>query len=772
MLPAPPPAVAAGMPDQPIGLSFRMVASTVIAWTLPLIAVAASEDPRIRLVELQSAGRQEAALEETERLRREQPDVAAGYGLCYLEGRLLEELGRLEDASEAFATCLTETPDLEPWARHRLALAQTRLGAPEIAAGVSATLLSNRPPRVLIRPAAELLAASLDRGGDCRLLGGIPVSRMPATERRLLSLSRAKCRLAAGELEEGTSDLVALLEERSNDVVAFEAAERLHALRPDSPNPQELLLLGTTFHDHRAFDRSNQLLGQIVVDLEVRTNADFEIHYRWARSHFWQGRLEDAARHYEVLATNVNSARYSAQALYHKGRSEELSGDWESASNTFRRAYLAQPQGNFAAAALLGAMRLDWRRGLEDRALELYSILLELHSDRGVVARGSLFLAVSDIAQGRLDRAGAWLADAERASRSVALEVRYWRGRLLEARGGLDRAIEHYVDLLAADPYHPLAQEADKRLAAEPLRVHARRLAGELERSGNPAMLYRAWLLHGRRGDDAEAARQALQGRLVADAGVRSFLALRGVPPDSWPLWTQSASDPQELMLALGLWGDAVEVVNRHFPVANPRLALTATAGLARSRPRRALLIAEILAQRAPSRVPEPLHPLTLRQALFPRAYGELIDLAATRRGLNPFLMAAIMRQESRFDHQAVSAASARGLMQFVYPTAARLAASAGRPLRTPRDLEDPALAIELGAAYLAELSALFGNEQHIMVAAYNAGEAQAGLWRRHCYTNGADEYFTKVGFSETRNYLEHVLHNVAHYHDLYDPAA
>ena len=741
----------------------------MIAWTMPLLVLAAADDPRIRLVELQADGQHELALEETRRLRSEQAELGSRYGLCYLEGQLLERLAQLEEASEAFATCLTETPVLEPWARYRLAVNQRQLGSPEIAAGVSATLLGNRPPRVLIRPAAELLAASLDRGGDCRLLGGIAISRMPASERRLLNLSRAKCRLAAGESDEGAQGLVTLLQERASDVVAFEAAQHLHALRPDPEDPQELRLLGTTFHEHRAFDRSNQLLGQIVIDLEVRTNSDFQIHYQWARSHFWQGRLEDAARHYEVLAGSVGSARFSAQALYQKARSEELFGNWEAASTTFRRTYLAQPQGNFAAAALLGAMRLDWRRGLEDRALELYPVLQQIQSDRAIIARGSLFLAVSDIVQGRLDRAEDWLADAARASRSVALEVRYWRGRLLEASGGLDRAIEHYADVLAADPFHPLAQEAEKRLAAEPLRGHASRIAGEYARSNDQARLYRAWLLFGRRGDNAESARQILQARLVSDPAVRSFLTLRSAPIGDWPLWNQPISQPQELMLALGQWGDATEAVNRHFPVASPRLALAAAQGLAESRPRRSLLIVEILAQRAPQRLPAPLYPLTIRQALFPRAYGAAIESAAAKRGLDPFLIAAIMRQESRFDHQAVSAASARGLMQFVYPTAARLAASAGRPLRTPRDLEDPALAIELGAAYLAELRALFGNEQHMVIAAYNAGEAQAGLWRRHCYSSGADEYFTKVGFRETRTYLEHVLHNTAQYHDLYE---
>ena len=746
-----------------------MAASIVTAWTLPLLALTVAQDPRIQLVELQAAGQAEAALEETMRLRAEEPDVAARHGLCYLEGHLLEELEQLETASEAFATCLTETPALEPWARYRLALGQTRLGYPEIAAGVAATLLGDQPPRVLVQPAAELLATSLDRGGDCRLLQGIAMSRLPAPERRLLTLSQAKCRLAAGEPEEAAGVLTGLIRERANDLVAFEAADRLHRLRPALDNRQEVLLLGNTFHEHGVFDRSNELLGQIVVDLEVQSTSDFEIHYRWARSHFRQGRLEDAARHYELLATNVSSPRQSGQALYQKARSEELSGDWIAAAADYRRAYLADPQGNFSVAALLGAMRLEWRRGLEDEALDLYSVLLQLRHDRAVSARASLFLAASDIVQGRTDRAGDWLDDAIRASRSVDFEVRYWRARLDEARGALDRAITGYADLLAADLFHPLAREAEKRLAGEPLRAYVRPIAGEFARSeDDPARLYRAWLLYGRQGDEAEAARQILQGRLVADPAVRSFFVLRGVPPGEWPLWDRSASSPQELLLALGLWGDAAEVVDRHFPVANPRLALTAAEGLAKTRPRRALLIAEILAQRAPRRVPEPLYPLTMRRALYPDAYGDLIAAAAARRNLDPFLISGIMRQESRFDHQAVSAASARGLMQFVYPTAARLAANAGRSLSTPRELENPALAVELGASYLAELRALFGSEQHVILAAYNAGEAQAALWQRHCYTTGADEYFTKVGFRETRNYIERVLYNVAQYHDLY----
>ncbi len=743
----------------------------MVALALPLLALFAAADPRVALVELQAAGEIDAALEQTRRMRTEQALLGPEHGLCYLEGRLLERLERLEEASEAFATCLTETPTLEPWARHRLGLGQSRLGYPEIAAGVSATLLSNGAPRVLVRPTAELLASSLELGGDCRLLGGISLSSLPASERRLLTLSRSRCRLMAGERDEAVDDLVALLEERVNDLVAFEAAERLHELRPELADRDELLLLASTFHEHRAFERSMKLLGEVVVDLEVRSNSDFELHYRWARSHFWQGRLEDAARHYGVLAATSTSTRHSAQALYQKARSEELAGDWETASTTFRRAYVADPPGAYGAAALLGAMRLDWRRGLEDEALQLYEVLIQNRSHRATVARGSLFLAASDIVQGRVHRAAQWLDDALRASRAVAFEVRYWRGRLAEARGALDEAIDEYASVLADDLFHPLAQAASQRLASDALRPYAQRVAaGKLE-STDPAELYRAWLLFGRSGDQAEAARQLVQGRLSADPAVRSFLSLKSVPPSDWPLWSRDVTGPQETMLALGLWDEAAEVVNRHFPVASPRLALTAAEGLVGSRPRRSLLIAEILAERAPRRVPAPLYPRSLREALFPLAYGEMIEAAAARRRVDPHLVAGIMRQESRFDHRAVSAASARGLMQFVYPTAARVAANLGRPLSTPRELEQPDLAIELGVAHVAELRALFGNEQHMMLAAYNAGEPPAGLWRRYCYSSGADEYFTKIGFRETRTYVERVLHNVAQYRDLYGPA-
>jgi soluble lytic murein transglycosylase len=81
-------------------------------------------------------------------------------------------------------------------------------------------------------------------------------------------------------------------------------------------------------------------------------------------------------------------------------------------------------------------------------------------------------------------------------------------------------------------------------------------------------------------------------------------------------------------------------------------------------------------------------------------------------------------------------------------------------------------VAIALGASYLGNLAARFQGREEVMVAAYNAGEEQAALWLRYCFSQEPEEYLSKVGFRETRAYAQRVLASRAHYAALYaDPA-
>ena len=157
-----------------------------------------------------------------------------------------------------------------------------------------------------------------------------------------------------------------------------------------------------------------------------------------------------------------------------------------------------------------------------------------------------------------------------------------------------------------------------------------------------------------------------------------------------------------------------------------------------------------------------------LRRLLYPFPHPTEIRAEAEARRVDPFLLLGVIREESRFDAGAVSPAAARGLAQFVLPTARRVAISAGLPLPGARDLDRPTVAIALGASYLAELSVRFQGRDAAVAAAYNAGEDQAALWQRYCFTHEPEEYLAKIGFRETRAYVQRVLGSRAHYAALY----
>jgi soluble lytic murein transglycosylase-like protein len=734
--------------------------------TLLLLALVAA-DVRIQLVELQSVGRLQQALEATEQRIAEDPDQAGRVGLHYLRGDLLDRLGRRIDANGAFADELSLGSRLTPYARLRIAVNQELLGHPEVAAGLAATLLGRRPPQALIDTASDLLARTLERGGDCRLLTTLDTTSFPAESRRTLELSRAHCALRAGQSARASATLLALLEEKQTDLVGLLAARRLEALLTE-PTVGQLELMGHTFHHHRQFDRSTKLLEPVVsFQVAIRSSRDFERTYQFVRGDFWLGRFERAAQNYWTLSERASSPRHVAQALYHRGRALELADQWPQASQSYRRAYLAQPLGNYAASALASAVRLEWRTGRHSQALELYETLRTRAQSRAAQANAALFLATSEIAQGRAERAEAWLTDAQGASREVDLEVTYWRGRLAELEERVDDALELYLETLRDDYFHPHAQLALERLRAPALRAKSRELADLIDVDSDRA--FDLWVLVGDEDVRGAAARRRVEARLQRAHRGGPVVPTATVPVDQWPLWSQPLVQPEEMLLGLGVWSEAGRSVMRHFPVAEPSLALTASRELARAgRLKDSLLIVEILHQRIPRRTPAPLLDRDFRRLLHPYGYRYLIERSASRHEIDPYLLAALIREESRFDPRASSAAAARGLTQFVLTTAQQLAAQYEMGPLDPTDLEQPEIAIELGAAYLRNLSSRFGESPPRIVAAYNAGEAQSELWSRYCYTDDPAEYLSKVVFRETRSYLRKVLSGWAQYRDLY----
>ncbi|MDX1643846.1 MAG: lytic transglycosylase domain-containing protein [Thermoanaerobaculia bacterium] len=752
-----------------------MATTRILFSALLLVApavAAADPDPRIELAQLQLAERWQTALDRTEEILQQDPALGERLWLPYLRADLLERLGRLEEANSRFARLLAAEPELAQFARLRMAELQERMGHPEVAAGLVATLLGRGAPREIESDASELLARTLAAGGDCRLLGRMDSWQLESADRRTLRLAAAECALRHDEVERATELLVDLLLEATNDLVARQAADRLAARPSHERLPAEArIAVGLAFHHNREFDRAIAHLeaGLGRLDPERLTfDAERLAEYRYAaaRARFWLGEYDLAAAMFRRLAEAGGPADTVARALYQQARCHELAGDWAEAAAAFRRAYGADPTGDWAAAALFSGLRLEFRRGREDAAAELLASLDSRFTWRAVARRAALFLASSDIVRGRADRAAVWL---RRSSGDDTEEFLYWRGRLAELAGDGSAAVRLYAELLVRDAYDPLAEAARERLARPELAPLAEATAQQLAAIGTVQGLYGAWLLVGDDSALGQRARDRLRRELLGDRRARPFLELRTVAPPQWPLWRAVLVRPSERFLALGQWELGRAAISEYFPWNDPRLALTASTVLAqRDLPRRSLYIAEVLAQRVPSYLPPALLPNPFRVILYPYPYRALIVGEAEARGIDRHLLASVIREESRFDAGAVSVVSARGLTQFVYPTARQVAGDLGVRLDDPTALHDPALSIRLGAAYLAELTERFDGRQEAAVTAYNAGPDQARLWTSYCYGREPAEYLSKVGFEETRRYLDKVLTSRSHYRQLY----
>ncbi len=154
---------------------------------------------------------------------------------------------------------------------------------------------------------------------------------------------------------------------------------------------------------------------------------------------------------------------------------------------------------------------------------------------------------------------------------------------------------------------------------------------------------------------------------------------------------------------------------------------------------------------------------------LFPIPYAREMAAAAGAHNLDPFLIAALARVESRFNPQAVSPRGARGLLQVMPDTGQWIASQLGWDAFNPDWLFDPEINLRMGAWYLRALLDQFGGEPAIALAAYNAGRTRVQEWLAQGRWNGQAESLDDIPFPETRNHVRRVLSTLDAYRWLYD---
>ncbi len=708
------------------------------ALTFLLVLFPATASAGGELADLARRGRWEEILR-LARLRNRQVPLSGGTALVAAEAAR-----RLEDgpARRAFLEGAVDDPGVGPVARVELA-SEIVEASPGRAAGLVLPVLTGKETWSLRRAAAEVAARALGAGVPPELGERLRRAerRLPPSLRRRLRLARFRAAGAGGR-----QGLQELLEHRTRDLVALEAAEALRALGLRGAR-ERWLVARALFRHARYADAAILLEG--LAERDHRGVPRWEVLFLRGRCAFRQDRWDEALRWYLRALARAPSSRRRAELLVHAARAAELGGETERALRYAARALATRPSDD----RRLFAARLELALGRGDAARRT------LRSIRGAAARdrGRILEALF---------AHAWGEDGGAMALLARVRGRRWKGpaRVTAAgcaarAGRMDEAAAHLEAAAAAGVSGFWFVEA-RRLAAslppETRAAWARRRDRDLRAEGRElrrALLRWAPLTVDRRG--IAALREARE-RLVPLTGRGEPLRWRG--PLARTLWD------------LGLGEAAARWDPAGFPGGTALESAWSARQLSRAgRTRPALRAAASVRDRVSPRAPPLLFPESLQRLLFPLPFRGEVLAAAGEGGVPWALLAAVAREESRWEPGALSVVGARGLVQLMPATASRVAGSRGWELPAPDDLFRPEVALRLGAAEIGRLLRRFGGRWAPAVAAYNAGEAQAAAWL--ALEGGSREetwFLLAVAFDVTRSYASEVLEAACVYGALY----
>jgi soluble lytic murein transglycosylase len=694
------------------------------------------------LFELAADGRWDRVLEVA--LRRE-AQLPLSEDEAHLAAHASRMVGDTSLESRFLVAAMADDTELGQFSRVRLA---NLIVADEPGRAVDLVLGSfdRRTPWPLRELSTTVAVDAVQRGLDAErtasLEGAAP--RLTRSLERRVELS-----LAMADRGARRERLVRLLKGSTRDLVALSAAETLSGLGDLSA--VERWRIAETWYRHAMYQRAAPLLEGLAASDDDDIPRDRVCFYR-GRCAFRLGRWEEAVGWYRrSVALAVRGDQRAAYEV-HLGRAYELDGDLDGASAAAVRAVRLKTTDE----RRLFLARLRLRQQQPDLARQGISRL----RSRTNRSRGAMMLAVDALARGDGDAAAADLA---------MVRGRTWSGPAAVFTASLLRGTGEGAEAVAV--LDKAAVQLDSFWIGQARAVMA----------SIPAADVGAWRRH-RESDVAgteERARWRAYGRwgaLEPDAAIRSELARKideeffAAAERAVPVFPPGLAAE---LWRLGLQGEAARWDPSGFPSES---AIASAWSAARFRefglPWRATRVADTAWRQVGSEVPTDMLPASLRRSLYPLPISKLVLEAAETSGVDWWLLAAVAREESRWDNRAVSVVGARGLLQLMPATAEAVAERERRTRPTPDDLFDPRVNLGLGAAELARLTAAFGGRRAPAVAAYNAGEAQARLWLDQCGPGCSDGlYLVNISFTATRTYVAHVLSSADRYRELYGSA-
>lgn len=547
-------------------------------------------------------------------------------------------------------------------------------------------------------------------------------------------------------------------------------------------------------------------------DKTVPNLAEHE-HLRRANIYQFNREFRSARLHFESLIANYPDGANTADAAFQIGRGYAQQTEFSAAVEWFERLLERYPQSVAAREALLNAASAYARSGKSREAITRYQQFIERYPQDEKLERA--YLNIIDVYrdQGSESEALKWCAqtrDAFAGKLPAALAL-FAEARIYIAREDWQnalRALEQLktlpnlggttvpggtskteIDFLLA-----FALEQSKRYA-EAIDAYLSIPDGRREYYGWRATLRLQSLSNdetarsfvaqktgvlsaGLKDKDPETIRRNAQALVrltdVPDVRERAFetlrAAIRGLPRyQGIPVLKPSEKESTrrsigEQLMTLGLYDEAAPEMDA---IGD---AYTRAARYARgNRADLGLAFIEPIWRNVPADYPVGLIPREHFDLLYPAPFADELLRFAPDRSVDPRLVLAIMRQESRFQPDAKSYAAARGLMQFISTTATQVAGELGRDDFAQDDLYYPPTAVLFGSQYLAGLFKIFPNQSEAVAASYNGGDDNMKRWLARSRSNLPERYVPEIAYAQTKDYVYKVMANYRMYQFIYD---
>jgi soluble lytic murein transglycosylase len=626
---------------------------------------------------------------------------------------LLGTKGRAEDGAKQLAQVRAHAreigPRLDVLAAEALAAGGDTPGDRRLteSAGTDAAL-----PR---RSRAALLAAyqqSGDRPAARRVALALRESAASDAERAGYELAAAKLAAALGDRAAERTGLLAALRLSPGSGAGGEAAERLEKL--GSLSTAERLQVARALDRHgRNAAAAEGYRAWLAAGAGSAAERD-EVRLDLGDALFDAGRFADAVSAVTPLAERSGSL--GARALYLIGRAEMRRDNDSKARATFLRLAERHPGSEIASEGLFLVGDAAHDREDVDAARSVYRRVAT--GFPGTDRAGLSLMRLGGLAFRARDYAGAarvWEEYRSSYPRGERwLESTYWAGRSYQQLGDTARARARFRAVREREPLSYYSLLAARRLGVPYWPVPMGTAPGMDREAAERVKGWVRWVdLLTEAGLDAEAEAEA--ARTVDRAGTDPTLL--------YPL---------------------AEALNEHGYTA------------------RGITAGYRLRDRAGA-----LNPRILR-IIYPFPYREMISAEAKERGLDPFLVAALIRQESSFKANVSSGPGARGLMQIMPETGRALARAAGIDGWSTALLYQPEINAHLGTRFLADQMKQYDGELPAVFAAYNAGPGRVDVWEHFPEARDAELFTERLPSRETRDYVKILTRNIAIYRGLY----